>query len=463
MTLDGQYDAVVIGAGPGGYVAAIRAAQLGLRTAVVEREDLGGVCLNWGCIPSKALLKNAEVLSLLHQAEEFGFYFDNLRVDYAKAIDRSRRVVDRNTRGVAYLLRKNKVEHIKGEAALRDSHTIEVAPESRIIKTKNVVLATGARPRSIPALPVDGKLVMTSRHALELRQLPSSVVIVGAGATGVEFAYLYNAYGVKVTVVELLPRVVPNEDEEISRELERALSKEGIKFMTGSRVTQMTPVQGGSRLKIESSNGMQEIDCEKVLVAVGVQANTENLGLDRVGVATDKGFVQIDANMSTNVPGVYAIGDVTGKLLLAHVASAQGVMAAETIAGVEPQPLDYVTMPRATYCHPQVASFGLTEQQAREQGYSVKIGKFPFQASGKAAAIADTTGMAKLVVDEKYGELLGAHLIGPEVTEMLAELSMARLLEGTTLELGWMVHSHPTLSEVIKEAALAADGRAIHI
>jgi len=463
VTLDGQYDAVVIGAGPGGYVAAIRAAQLGLRTAVVEREDLGGVCLNWGCIPSKALLKNAEVLSLLHQAEEFGFYFDNLRVDYAKAIDRSRRVVDRNTRGVAYLLRKNKVEHIKGEAALRDSHTIEVAPESRIIKTKNVVLATGARPRSIPALPVDGKLVMTSRHALELRQLPSSVVIVGAGATGVEFAYLYNAYGVKVTVVELLPRVVPNEDEEISRELERALSKEGIKFMTGSRVTQMTPVQGGSRLKIESSNGMQEIDCEKVLVAVGVQANTENLGLDRVGVATDKGFVQIDANMSTNVPGVYAIGDVTGKLLLAHVASAQGVMAAETIAGVEPQPLDYVTMPRATYCHPQVASFGLTEQQAREQGYSVKIGKFPFQASGKAAAIADTTGMAKLVVDEKYGELLGAHLIGPEVTEMLAELSMARLLEGTTLELGWMVHSHPTLSEVIKEAALAADGRAIHI
>ena len=460
--MDGDYDVVVVGAGPGGYVAAIRAAQLGLKTAVVEREQLGGVCLNWGCIPSKALIKNAEILSLLHRAEEFGFYFDNLRVDYAKAVDRSRSVVDRNIRGVAYLLRKNKVEHIKGEASLRDNHTIEVAPEGRVIGSKNVILATGARPRSIPALPVDGESVITSRHALELRELPSSIVIVGAGATGVEFAYLYNAYGVKVTVVELLPRVVPNEDEEISQQLERALSTEGITFMTGAGVTEMTSVQGGSRLKIESSDGVQEVECEKVLVAIGVQANTENLGLDRVGVAIEKGFIQIDDSMSTNVPGIRAIGDATGKLLLAHVASAQGVMAAETIAGMESQPLDYVSMPRATYCLPQVASFGLTEQQARERGYSVKIGKFPFQASGKAVAIAETTGLVKLVIDEKYGELLGAHLIGAEVTEMLAELSIARLLEGTTLELGWMVHSHPTLSEAVKEAALAADGRAIH-
>ena len=458
-----EYDVVVVGAGPGGYVAAIRAAQLGLKTAVVEREELGGVCLNWGCIPSKALLKNAEILSLLRRGDEFGFYFDNLRVDYSKAIDRSRKVVDRNTKGVAFLLRKNKVEHIKGEASLRDAHTIEVAPDDLVISSKNVVLATGARPRSLPALPVDGELVMTSRHALELRQLPSSVAIVGAGATGMEFAYLYNTYGVKVTVVELLPRAVPNEDEDISQELEKALSKDGITFMTGCRVTEMSPVPAGSRLKVESSNGVQEIECEKVLVAVGVQANTEELGLDRLGVATDGGFVQIDDNMSTNLPGVYAIGDVTGKLLLAHVASAQGVMAAETIAGVESQPLEYVNMPRATYCLPQVASFGLTEEQAREQGYSVKIGKFPFQASGKAAAIADTTGMVKLVVDDKYGEILGAHLIGPEVTELLAELSIAKLLEGTTSELGWMVHSHPTLSEVIKEAALAAGGQAIHI
>jgi dihydrolipoamide dehydrogenase len=463
MTTSAEYDLVVVGAGPGGYVAAIRAAQLGLSTVVVERDELGGVCLNWGCIPSKSLLKNAEILSLIHRGEEFGFYFDNLRVDYAKAIDRSRGVVDRNTKGIAFLLRKNKVEHIKGEASLRDSHTLEIAPEGRVIRAKNVILATGARARSIPALPIDGERVMTSRHALELKQLPSSVIIVGAGATGMEFAYLYNAYGVKVTVVELLPRVVPNEDEEISHELERALSREGITFMTGAGVTEMTRIEGGSRLKVESSNQVTEIEGEKVLVAIGVQANTEDLGLNGLGVATERGFIQVDDNMGTNVPGIYAIGDVTGKLLLAHVASAQGVMAAETISGAESQPLDYVNMPRATYCIPQVASFGLTEQQAREQGYGVKIGKFPFQASGKALAIGETAGIVKLVVDERYGEILGAHMVGPDVTELLAELSMARLLEGTTLELGWMVHSHPTLSEAVKEAALAADGRSIHI
>ena len=463
MSADSEYDVVVVGAGPGGYVAAIRAAQLGMRTAVVERDALGGVCLNWGCIPSKALLKNAEVLRLLHRANEFGFQFDNLRVDYSKAVDRSRRVVERNTRGIGYLLKKNGIEHIKGEATLKDSRTAQVAPDGRVVRAENFVLATGTRPRSIPALTVDGDLVMTSRHALELRQLPSSVAIVGAGATGVEFAYLYNAYGVEVTVIELMPRVVPSEDEEISQELEKELSGDGIKFITGSGVTEMTPIPGGSSLKLESSGNITEITCDKVLVAVGVQANSENLGLEALGVATDRGFIQIDGNMSTNVPGVYAIGDVTGKLLLAHVASAQGVMAAETIAGLETQALDYGTMPRATYCVPQIASFGLTEQQAREQGYNVKIGKFPFQASGKALAIGESRGMVKLVVDEKYGELLGGHMIGPEVTEMLAELSMTKLLEGTTLELGWMVHSHPTLSEAIKEAALAADGQAIHI
>ena len=464
MTTSPEYDVTVVGAGPGGYVAAIRAAQLGLKTAIVEREELGGVCLNWGCIPSKALIRNAEILSLLHRANEFGFYFDNLRVDYAKAIDRSRGVVDRNIKGVDFLLRKNKVDHIKGDARLRDRNTVEVAPDGKIIKTKNLILATGARPRSIPPLPVDGKLVMTSRHALELRALPSSVAIVGAGATGMEFAYVYNAYGVKVTVVELLPRVVPNEDEEISEQLERALSSEGITCITGSSVTGMSPMDdGGAKLRVESSNGTEEVECERVLVAVGVQANTEYLGLEGEGIATEKGFVQIDGSMSTNVPGVYAIGDVTGKLLLAHVASAQGVMAVETIAGQESQPLDYVAMPRATYCRPQVASFGLTERQARDMGYQVKIGKFPYQASGKAVAIAETAGLVKLVVDETHGEILGAHLIGPEVTELLAELTIAKLLEGTTLELGWMVHSHPTLSEVVKEAALAADGRAIHI
>lgn len=457
-----EYDVAVIGAGPGGYVAAIRAAQLGLRAAVVEREELGGVCLNWGCIPSKALLRNAEVLSLIHRAGEFGFEFDNLRVDYSKAVDRSRSVVGRNTKGIAYLLRKNKVDHIRGEASLRDGQTIEVSPDGRVLKAKNVILATGARPRTIPSLPIDGEVVMTSRHALALRQLPESVVIVGGGAIGVEFAYLYNAYGVKVTVVEVLPRIVPNEDEEISKTLERALSREGVTFNTGCKVTQLTHANGGVRLSLESDGGAAEIDCDKVLVAIGVQPNVEDMGLERLGVAMDRGMVQVDDGMATNVPGIYAIGDVTGKLPLAHVASAQGVAAVETIAGVETQPLDYVNMPRATYCVPQVASFGLTEQQARDQGYEVKVGKFHFKASGKAAAIGETAGLVKLVVEEKYGEVLGAHMVGPEVTEMLAGLSVARLLEGTTLELGWMVYSHPTLSEAVKEAALAAEGRAVH-
>ena len=461
--MDGEYDVVVIGAGPGGYVAAIRAAQLGLKTAVVERDELGGVCLNWGCIPSKALLKNAEILSLIHRSDEFGFYFDNLRVDYSKAVERSRKVVDRNTKGVAFLLRKNKVEHIQGQARLRDSHTVEVATSGKVIGAKDIILATGASAKSIPALAVDGERVMTSREALELRKLPSSVVIVGGGATGVEFAYLYNAYGVEVTLVEFMPRLVPNEDEEISQQLERALSREGITIFTGAQVTEVTRTEDGSNLKIESSTGTQEVGCERVLLAVGVRGNVEDQGLEEVGVATEGGFIPIDGRMSTNVPGVYAIGDVTGKLLLAHVASAQGVMAAEAIAGMESQPLDYVAMPRATYCLPQIASFGLTEQQARDQGYSVKIGKFPFQASGKALALGETAGLVKLVAEEKYGKILGAHMIGPEVTEMLAELSITSLLEATTQELGWMVHSHPTLTEAVKEAALAADGMAIHI
>ena len=462
-TMDGEYDVVVIGAGPGGYVAAIRAAQLGLKTAVVERGELGGVCLNWGCIPSKALIRNAEVLSLLHRAKEFGFYFDNLRVDYAVAVERSRSVVDKNTKGIAYLLRKNKVDHVRGEARLVDARTVEVSPEGKVLGAKNVILATGARANSIPALPVDGRRVITSRHALDLRELPTSVVIVGAGATGVEFAYVYNAYGVKVTVVELLPRVVPNEDAEISQHLERSLSRQGITFMTNSRVAEVSDADGEITVTVDSVDGTpSKIRCEKVLVAIGVLPNTEGLGLDEVGVATERGFIQIDGNMATNVPGVYAIGDVTGKLLLAHVASAQGVMAAESTAGMEPQPLDYALMPRATYCSPQVASFGLSEQGAQDAGYTVKVGRFPFQASGKALAIGEASGLVKLVVDDKYGEILGAHLIGPDVTELLSELSITKLLEGTTLELGWMVHSHPTLSEAIKEAALDADGRSIH-
>jgi dihydrolipoamide dehydrogenase len=461
MTPD--YDVVVIGGGPGGYVAAIRAGQLGLKTAIVEREALGGVCLNWGCIPSKSLLKNAEVLSYFQRAQEFGVHLDGFKADYSVAVDRSRKVVDRNTRGVGYLLRKNNVEHVQGVARLRGGGVVSVEPDGRQLKAKNIIIATGARPRSIPPLPVDGQKVLTSRESIVLSKLPGSIAIVGGGAIGVEFAQIYHSYGVSVTVVELLPRLVPNEDEEISQVLERSFTRRGITVMTGTTVAGLDASGGGVVLKVQKDGVAQSLPFDKVLVAIGVQPNTENLGLEALGVATQRGYIQVDDTMSTNVPGVFAVGDVTGKLALAHVASAQGVVAVEHIAGQEPQPLDYPNMPRCTYCHPQIASFGLTEAQAREQGHDVKVGRFNVQANGKALAMGETEGVIKLVVDGKYGGLLGAHLIGPEVTELLGELSMTRMLEGTTLELGWAVHAHPTLSEMLKEAALSAQGRALHM
>ena len=464
MATHSQYDIAVIGAGPGGYVAAIRAAQLGLKAAVIEREEqLGGVCLNWGCIPSKALLRNAEVVSLVKRAGDFGISFDNLTLDYSKAIDRSRSVVSRLTRGIAGLLRKNSVDHIQGDALFRDPHTLTVSPSEDVVHAKNVIIATGARPRSIPSIDLEHPLVDTSRQAIERRDLPSSIVIVGGGAIGVEFASIYYAYGVDVTVVELLPNLLPNEDQEISQQLERSFYRQGINFLTGATVTGMTSNGNTAAVQVRRGDADSEIQCQRVLVAVGVQANAETLGLEDVGIATERGFIQIDDNMATSVPGVYGIGDVTGKLLLAHAATAQGVHAVEFIAGLEPQPLSYLNMPKATYSSPQVTSFGLTEAQALEQGHNVKIGKFPFQASGKALAMGEAQGMVKLVTEAQYGELLGAHLIGADVTEILAELSMTRMLEGTVTELGWMVHSHPTLSEAIKEAALAAKGEAIHI
>ena len=461
--MEKDYDLVVIGAGPGGYVAAIRAAQLGLKTTIVERDQLGGICLNWGCIPSKALLKNAEIVSYFHRAKEFGLSFDNFHADYSVAMDRSRKIVERMTKGVGYLLRKNKIEVLQGTGTLQGDGVVEIAPQGQRLKAKNLIIATGARPRTIPPLPVDVEGVITSREAIALAELPSSVVIVGGGAIGVEFAYLYSTYGVKVTVVEVLPRLVPNEDEEISRVLERSFTTKGIQVMTGSSVKGLEQGPEGLAVKVSKDGAEQAIPCQKVLVAIGVQPNSDKLGLESAGVATDRGYVAIDENMRTNVAGVYAIGDITGKLALAHVASAQGVAAAEHTAGIETQPLDYTRMPRATYCHPQVASFGLTEAQAKEQGYQVKVGKFNFQASGKAMAMGETGGLAKLVVDSRYGELLGGHLIGAEVTELLGELSMTKMLEGTTLELGWVVHAHPTLSEMLKEAALDAQGRVLHM
>ena len=457
------YDLAVIGAGPGGYVAAIRAAQLGLKTAIVEEEALGGVCLNWGCIPSKALLKNAEILSYLHRADEFGFRFDNFHADYSVAVKRSRRVVARNTRGIGYLLRKNNIEHIQGRGRLLGNGTVQVSPEGREIQARNIIIATGARPRTIPPVPVDGVNIITSREAITLEQLPSSVVIVGGGSIGVEFAYLYRTYGVDVTVVELLPRLVPNEDEDISRLLERSFSRRGINVVTGAGVTGVESGPSGLTVTVDKDGQATALECEKVLVACGVQGNVEDLGLDALGISTKGDCITVDDYMQTGAAKVYAIGDVTGKLPLAHVASAQGVLAAEHIAGLDTQPLDYAMMPRATYCQPQVGSFGLTEAQAREQGHEVKVGTFNVQANGKALAMGESEGIVKLVTDGQTGELLGGHMIGPEVTELLGELALTRLLEGTTLELGWAVHPHPSLSEMLKEAALSAQGRVLHM
>ena len=458
-----EYDVAVIGAGPGGYVAAIRCAQLGFKTAVIEKENLGGVCLNWGCIPSKALLKNAEILSYISRSEEFGFYFDNFRTDYKVAFDRSRKVVDRNTRGVSYLLRKNNIDHIEGSATLTGNGTIQISSSNDVIKAGNIIIATGSSPRTIPALPVDGDKVLTSKDAILASELPKSIVIVGGGAIGVEFAYLYRMYGVEVTVVELLPNLVPNEDVEISQILERSFSKYGINVITGAGVTGLEINGETCSVALDRQGEQIEINAEKVLVAIGIQPNTSDLGLDDVGVATDRGFIQVDRYMATNVPGISAIGDVTGKMPLAHVASAQAVAVAEHLSGLDIQDIDYTYIPRATYCQPQVASFGLTEQQAVDQGFDVKIGKFNMLANGKSLAMGHTEGMVKLVVDARYGEILGGHMIGPEVTELLGELALTKLLEGTTLELGWAVHPHPTISETLKEAALSVQGNAVHM
>ena len=466
MATDSEYDVAVIGGGPGGYVAAIRAGQLGLRSCVIERDALGGVCLNWGCIPSKALLKNAEILSYIHRADQFGLHFDNFRADYSVAVARSRQVVDRMTRGIGFLLRKNNVDHIAGQASIASPTAIDVAGadgQTSRVSARNIIVATGARPRSIPPLPIDGQRIITSREAIVADDVPDSIAIVGGGAIGVEFAYVYRMYGAKVTIIELLPRLVPNEDEEISQQLERAFGREGIELRTGAGVTAASADATGVTLTIDKDGATETLRYDKVLVAIGVQPNTEFLGLETVGVDTERGYINIDDRMATNVPGIYAVGDVTGKLALAHVASAQGVTAVEAIAGEETQPLDYTMMPRATYCHPQVASMGLTEAQAREQGYDVKIGRFNVQASGKAVAMGENDGLVKLVIDAKYGELLGGHLCGPEVTELLGELSMTKLLEGTTLELGWAVHAHPTISEMVHEAALDAEGRVLHM
>tara|TARA_B100002003_G_C14111651_1_gene534669 strand:+ start:357 stop:1748 length:1392 start_codon:yes stop_codon:yes gene_type:complete len=461
-----DFEILVIGAGPGGYVAAIRSAQLGFSTAIVERETVGGICLNWGCIPSKSLLRNAEVLNLVKDAEKFGISFDNLSYDFGKAIDRSRQVVRRLTTGVGYLLKKNNVEHIVGSATFVDAHTIQIGTatgENRTVSAENIIIATGARQREIPTLPIDHNVVITSRDALEMREIPNRVVVIGGGATGAEFSHVYRSYGSEVTIVELMDRIVPNEDQEISEVLDKSFRDQGIESRTSASVEAIEINGDVATVKISENGNNSVIECDKVLVAVGVQGNTDGIGLDQVGVATDRTFITVGENLETNVSGVYAIGDVTGRMLLAHVASAQAVTAIEYIAGLNPPQIDYSLMPRAIYCKPQVASFGLTESQARDQGINIKVGKFPFTASGKAIALGETDGMVKLVVDEEIGEIIGAHMIGAEVTELLGELSITKMLEGTATELGWLVHPHPTISEMIKEAALDTVGEAIHV
>ncbi|HKZ50648.1 MAG TPA: dihydrolipoyl dehydrogenase [Dehalococcoidia bacterium] len=457
-----RYDVAIIGGGPGGYVAAIRAAQLGLSVALVERDRVGGLCLNWGCIPSKALLYSAELFHLLRRSQEFGIACDNLRFDLGQAVDRSRQVVDRLVRGVELLLSKNGVIVLKGTGRLQGRHEIAVEPGGQTTEADSILLATGGLPRTLPGVGIDGQTVIASREALELRQPPASIAIVGGGPIGVEFAYLYRSCGCEVTIIEMLKHLLPQEDEEISQQIERALKQQGIRILTSGRVEEISHQQGGARVAVTVDGRAEEVRAEKVLIGIGFAANSEGLGLEENGVVLEKGFVRVDDHMRTSVEGVYAIGDLTGKLMLAHVASAQGVAAVEHIAGLETPQLDYEKMPRCTYCQPQVASWGLTEAQARERRGQVKVGRFPFRANGRALAMGSTDGMVKLVVDAEEGDILGYHIIGPEAAELIAEASLGGTLEAAPTDLAWAVHAHPTLSEAMKEAALDADGRAVH-
>jgi dihydrolipoamide dehydrogenase len=457
-----KYDVAVIGGGPGGYVAAIRAAQLGLRVVLFERERVGGLCLNWGCIPSKAILRNADVVRLVKDAERWGIGGTaKATFDLGSAIDRSRKVVDQLVSGVEGLLRDNGVEVVAGAASLKDRST--VLCNGQPYETKAIIVATGASIRLLPGVTPDGKTVITSREALELRKPPKRAVVIGAGAVGVEFAHIWNSYGSQVTLVEMLDTLVPLEDPDIGRVLRRSFEGRGMKCLVKTRVDGVDVAGGKATVTLSGEGGPQQIVADTVLVAVGFVPHTEGLKLDAAGVATQRGFVTIDDQMQTNVPGVYAIGDVTGKLMLAHVAMQQGVIAAEHIAGKPVPALDYVQMPRATFCQPQVGSVGYGEQAARDAGYSVKTGRFPLTALGKAIAMGETEGFVKVVADEPTGQVLGIHMIGHDVNDLLGEATMVALLEATTIEVGFAVHAHPTLAEAIKEAALAVDGEAIHV
>jgi dihydrolipoamide dehydrogenase len=464
--VDKSFDVLVLGGGPGGYTAAIRAAQLGMKTGIIERDRLGGICLNWGCIPTKALLKNAEVLQLFKRAEEWGISLDNLKIDFAKVVKRSRVVSDKIVKGVEYLMRKNKIEHMSGYGILLGNGAIEIRAEgkpSERVTAKHIVVATGARPRTIPGVAIDRKRVISSTEAMNLAEQPKSLIIIGAGAIGIEFAYFYSALGTKVTVVEMMPGILPVEDAEITRMMEASLKRQGIDILTQTKVESVKPGAKDVTVVVTSAEGKKELKGDVALMAIGVQGNVENFGLEKVGVTVERGHIKVDGDYRTNVPGVYAIGDVIGPPWLAHVASAEGIHCVEAIAGKKPTPIDYSSIPGCTYCQPQIASVGLTEEKAKAEGHELKIGRFPFRPLGKAVAIGEPEGMVKLIFDAKYGELLGAHIMGAEATEMIHELVIAKKLEATGTDIFRTVHAHPTLSEAIMEAAAAAYGEAINI
>jgi len=460
-----SYDVVIVGSGPGGYVAAIRASQLGLKTAIIERESLGGICLNWGCIPTKALLKSAQVFEYLNHSSDYGITVKGGSADFSAIIKRSRDVADGMSKGIQFLMKKNKIDVITGSGVLKSAGKVEVSDngKTQIVEGKNIILSTGARSRTLPNLPQDGKKIIGYRDAMVLPKLPKKMVIVGSGAIGSEFAYFYQTMGCEVTLVEFMPNIVPVEDEDVSKQLGRSFKKMGMKVMTSTEVTNVDTKGAGCKVTMKTKKGDEVIDCDIVLSAVGIVANIEGIGLEEVGVATDKGKILVNGHYQTNIPGVCAIGDCVPGQALAHVASAEGIICVEKIAGQDPEALDYGNIPGCTYCSPEIASVGLTEKAAKDAGHDIKVGKFPFSASGKASAAGAKDGFVKLIFDAKYGEVLGAHMIGYNVTEMIAEIVAVRKLETTGHELIKTVHPHPTMSEAVMEAAAAAYGEVIHM
>jgi dihydrolipoamide dehydrogenase len=462
-----NYDVIVIGSGPGGYVAAIRASQLGMKTAVVEKEELGGVCLNWGCIPTKALLKSAQVFSYASHAMDYGVKIEgDIKPDFEGMVDRSRTVAGNMSKGIQFLFKKNKIEHLKGFGKVKPGKIVEVTDEkdkATEYTAKHIIIATGARTKELPNLKQDGKKIIGYRDAMVLPKQPASMVVVGSGAIGSEFAYFYNTIGTKVTLVELLPNIVPLEDEEVSKQMERIFKKAGMKVMTAATVESVNTKGKLCKVKVKTKKGEEEIEAEVVLSAVGISTNIEGIGLEDVGIALEKDKIKVDEFYQTNVQGYYAIGDIVHGPALAHVASHEGITCVERIAGLNVDPLDYNNVPACTYTNPEIASVGMTEKQAKEAGYDLKIGKFPFSASGKASAAGTKEGFVKVIFDAKYGEWLGCHMVGANVTEMIAEVVAARKLETTGEEIIKSVHPHPTMSEAVMEAAAAAYDEVIHI